>query len=307
MPPNLQPVTLKFTRRRAAKVIGSLADRDKAPKEGEAVKGILVTQNFNSKIIAAEELSTYTQLRVGSMSSKLHVPFAGQVETVRLFLNEMFSGVTEQIIKSDENVNTVSIFGLHENKVRNLNCPNLLNSLRMYAINIMSLWLLNQVTVTAGRTKGVATVEWDANPVGDLLADAIIALLMHAQGSAASIRITSQPCSHNKVKSEEPPLKKSREDNIIVHRLNLVFELLSNQFQDVESSYEQYSGEFTIHTGMTDADGNEIICTARVAFKDDQGTNAKIAVECVDGKVANNVRACLKNLTDAAAPIKLLG
>ena len=53
MPPNLQEVKLKFSRRRSAKVMGSLADRDEEdtlPVEGkgEGVEGILVTQNFNS-------------------------------------------------------------------------------------------------------------------------------------------------------------------------------------------------------------------------------------------------------------------
>ena len=37
MPPNLQEVKLKFTRRRSAKVMGSLANQDEEPKEGQPV------------------------------------------------------------------------------------------------------------------------------------------------------------------------------------------------------------------------------------------------------------------------------
>ena len=53
------------------------------------------------------------------------------------------------------------------------------------------------ITIATGITPGIATVEWNASPVNDILADSIIALLMHAQSSAASIRITSKPCNHN--------------------------------------------------------------------------------------------------------------
>ena len=76
-----------------------------------------MTQNFNSKIVSPEELSTYSQLRVGSVSSVLHVPFAGQTDTVRLFFNEMFSEITETGIESDDDKDVV-MFNLHDNQVR---------------------------------------------------------------------------------------------------------------------------------------------------------------------------------------------
>ena len=121
MPPNLQEVKLKFARRRSAKVMGSLADREKEPVEGEEVTGILVTHNFQSKIVAAEDLAAYTPLRVGSIFSKLHVPFVGALSTVRLFLTEMFAGVTETEEEptegSEEGAAKPITFALHEGKV----------------------------------------------------------------------------------------------------------------------------------------------------------------------------------------------
>ena len=116
MPPNLQTVSLKFARRRSAKVMGSLAMRESEPGEGEEVKGILVTHNFASKVVKPEDLATYTPLRVGSIKSKLHVPFYGSVETLRLFLSEMFAGITESEVVEEEK--TCIKFSLHQNKVR---------------------------------------------------------------------------------------------------------------------------------------------------------------------------------------------
>jgi cleavage and polyadenylation specificity factor subunit 3 len=95
--------------------MGSLAARQE-PAEGEEVQGVLVTHNFTSKIVKPEDLATYTPLRVGSISSKLHVPFAGSIETLRLFLFEMFSGITETQV--EENDKTCTKFALHQNKVK---------------------------------------------------------------------------------------------------------------------------------------------------------------------------------------------
>jgi cleavage and polyadenylation specificity factor subunit 3 len=117
MPPNLQEVKFKFPRRRSAKVMGSLADKASEPREGEAVQGILVTHNFHSKIVSPEDLSTYTPLRVGSISSKLHVPVVASVSTLELFLNEMFSGVTQTEHGRGMDGATITTFGLHQDQV----------------------------------------------------------------------------------------------------------------------------------------------------------------------------------------------
>ncbi|KAI2509113.1 Pre-mRNA 3'-end-processing endonuclease polyadenylation factor C-term [Fragilaria crotonensis] len=129
MPPNLQEVKLKFARRRSAKVMGSLADRDGDLQEAEEVKGIMVTHNFSTKIVAPEDLATYTPLRVGSIASKLHVPFAGSVDTLKLFLNEMFVGVTQTTVTNDDNdyddkdsiaapATATTVFGLSDDQIK---------------------------------------------------------------------------------------------------------------------------------------------------------------------------------------------
>ena len=115
MPPNLQTVSLKFARRRSAKVMGSLATRDSEPAEGEEVKGVLVTHNFASKVVKPEDLATYTPLRVGSIYSKLHVPFSGSIETLRLFLSEMFAGINET--ETEEDGKVCNKFSLHQDNV----------------------------------------------------------------------------------------------------------------------------------------------------------------------------------------------
>jgi hypothetical protein len=279
MPPNLQTVSLKFARRRSAKVMGSLAERDEEPKEGESVAGVLVTHNFHSKIVKPEDLATYTPLRVGTINSKLHVPFGGSIDTLRLFLNEMFAGVSESEVKDG-----ATMFGLHENKV----------------------------TVTLGKSKSVAVVEWEASPAGDVIADAVIALLMHAQSSAASIRLTSKPCRHPRSTDDNDrrSSKKAKEEDLIGSRLKLIADTLRDQFEEVEAVYEGNTGSFEIKTDTpleaeaADEDGI-VTCTLKVVFHDPSGQSAEISVECPDSKLASNVQECIKNLAAAAAPVKI--
>jgi len=361
MPTNIQPITLKFQRRRAAKVMGSLADRrrpadalhtidddndedddtkvaniaENLPIEGESVQGILVTQNFQSKIVSPEDMRTYTPLRVGSLSSKLHVPFSGggggngmegedsgnsstgvgvgagtAVGTLRLFLNEMFCGVSE-VWKDDlvEGGNAVVVFGLHN----------------------------DEVTLTTGRTKGIATVEWKASTVGDILADSVVALLMHAQSSAASIRLSGKPCFHRQPSNDddtdstdgpEPANKRVRGENDgnddvetstttpkqtrTERILRLFHTTLLQQFATVEAVYEgalRVSFEIQTDAGLESGslgEGNMLLCNVMIEFENGTlSTDAKITVECEDEKLGENVRDCLKNVALTAAPLKL--
>jgi len=278
MPPNNIEVKLKFSRRRSAKVMGSLADRPSEPQEGEDISGILVTQNFNSKILSPEDLPTYTPLRLGSVSSKLHVPFAGQVPTLRLFLREMYGDVTEQETGEIVDGTSVVVFGLHE----------------------------SQVTITTGKTKGIATVLWKASPITDILADSVIALLMHAQSSAASIRLTSKPCSHGRDIEDEGKPNTKRPKSIF----QVFYDTLSQQFKTVEAVYEARRATFEVRTdaGLESGAllaGEELVCNVSVHFKEKDSPEAKVTVECTDAKLASNVQECLHRIADASAPVRI--
>jgi Pre-mRNA 3'-end-processing endonuclease polyadenylation factor C-term/Beta-Casp domain/Zn-dependent metallo-hydrolase RNA specificity domain len=223
MPPNLQEVKLKFARRRSAKAMGSLANNNGSnnnnttttnePVEGQAVKGILVTHNFHSKLVAPQDVATYTPLRLGSIASKLHVPFAGSVETLRVFFNEMFAGVTELELEQQPEP---SIGGEGASGTTTVDS----STTRPSTVVVFSFRELVKVTVGARQSPTSTTsnsnssnrfspctaiVEWEANPQGDVLADAIVALILQAQSCAASIRLTSKPCRHPRDDGSMPP------------------------------------------------------------------------------------------------------
>lgn len=309
MPPNQIEVKLKFPRRRSAKVMGTLADRETEPIEGENVRGILVTHNFHSKIVSPKDLSTYTPLRVGSIASKLHVPFMGSIETLKLFLNEMFAGVTEEnLIVKDEIDNNNMIpkaFHLHGGQVRIFIY---FNTTKRQKDNYWFAWLFSsiQVKIKTGIKKGVATVEWQASPAGDVIADSVVALLMHAQSSTASIRLSSKPCRHSidaGLAENEQISKKQRDDmnEEVESRLRFVHSLLKDQFRHVEVVYEGNKASYEIVTDSglestiaLDEDG-KLKCNITVDIDKDFGNNAKVSIECQDKKMATNIQTTIRN------------
>ena len=316
MPPNQIEVKLKFARRRSAKVMGQLAsgavpfkadnndkdadtvkidDSHRLPVEGEVVEGILVTQNFQSKVVTPSDIATYTPLRVGSIASKLHVPFAGSIHTLQLFLHEMFANITEQPIIDE----TESSF---EN-----------DSERGSTTPIMYTLHNGDVQIKMGQRPRVVTVEWQASPAGDVIADAVVALIMHAQSSAASIRYTSKPCHHPRDVSssltddEETTQKKIRSEDLVSNRLRFIRTILKEQFQNVEAVYDAYKGiyEIVTDTGFDNASAVDgaLHCQVTVEFDDALATTAKITVECQDQKVAANIQTTLQNAITAAAAV----
>jgi hypothetical protein len=281
-----------------------------------------------TKIVAPQDLARFTPLRLGAIRSKLHVPFAGSVDTLRLFLTEMFSGITESTVGAttpdadtgDGNegaptTTTTTTFGLHGDQVR--------RSLRVRLwrvcagpLTILSYTLPPQVKVVLGPSKGAAIVEWLASPAGDMIADSVIALIMHAQSSSASIRLTSRPCRHprddeplNELDEEAIKKQRSETGDLAQERLRFLYVTLKDQFDQVEASYEGNRGTFEIVTDAglegseLDEDGR-LRCVVEVRLDGNSASGAEIKVESKDSTLAANVQSCLRNVAAAFTPLE---
>ena len=147
----------------------------------------------------------------------------------------------------------------------------------------------------------MTTVEWDCSPVGDVIADSLVALIMHAQSSAASIRLTGRPCRHRQKKARDG-------DTEAEEHLRTVHKALSDQFMSVEATYEAMKGTFEIKLDTSDSELGEnsgLVCSATVQFDSSLEDTAKVTVECDDEKLAANVRSCIQNVVAASAPIAI--
>jgi len=174
-----------------------------------------------------------------------------------------------------------------------------------------------QVSITLGAERGVATVEWEASPAGDVIADSVVALLMHAQSSVASIRLTSKPCRHPReadlLPSEQAEKKQRSSDedaDDMTSHLRFLHAVLKEQYENVEGVYERNKATFEIQTdaglGTDTMDEDGILrCSVQIEFLDTAGTSAKVTVESKDKKLAQNIQDCLHNAVASTNAVKL--
>ena len=160
----------------------------------------------------------------------------------------------------------------------------------------------------------MAIVKWKATPATDIVADALIALIMHAQSSAAAIRLSSTPCRHGSQVVNDSEVDgegdvQMNDVSLTENRLRLIADTLKDQFENVEVVYEGNSASYEIKTDTSLTPGiiqeNEhLTCTVNVSFPDDSGGIAEIRVECLDELLAANIQECIRNLTRFAAPLR---
>jgi Pre-mRNA 3'-end-processing endonuclease polyadenylation factor C-term len=172
------------------------------------------------------------------------------------------------------------------------------------------------VSIKTGFQRGVATVEWKASPAADVIADSVVALLMHAQTSAASIRLSSKPCRHpSDIEALDDdgivtsPTKKQRDDtntnvsvsDVVESRLRYVHGILKEQFKTVEAVYDSNVGSFEILTDsgletiIQSNDDGKVTCAITVTVDPVSASNAEIRIECADEKFATSIRKMLKD------------
>ena len=121
---------------------------------------------------------------------------------------------------------------------------------------------------------------------------------MHSQSSAASIRLTSKPCRHRSIKTEDPPSKKAKS----VHQsfLEDLSKMLSNhdQFEAVQANISENSATFELQTEMLlnaeSGQSESLKCEVQVHLDTDREMNMKVRVNCEDEKLAKSIRDCIR-------------
>ncbi|KAI4469267.1 cleavage and polyadenylation specificity factor family member [Holotrichia oblita] len=138
-PRNTHAVELYFRGEKTAKVMGTLAvDR---PKPGNTISGILVKRNFNYHVLAANDLSKYTDMSMTQVMQRQSIHYGGSLSVLRHLITQV-AGIIETI-EGDK---------------------------KMRAFNAIEISVENKII----------SLEWVANPVNDMYADAIVAAVLQA-------------------------------------------------------------------------------------------------------------------------------
>ncbi|KAI9330277.1 cleavage and polyadenylation specificity factor subunit 3-I-like protein [Zopfochytrium polystomum] len=168
-PKNCEAVELYFRGEKLVKTMGSLAAKTQKPNT--RLEGILVSKDYTYRLIAPSDLQEFTDLVPARISQRLVLPNQAPLSLIRWHLDSIYGSSNE-----DEDDDSFVVF--------------------------------HTVTVTdLGKNRIV--LEWEGNAVNDMIADSVVAVIMQAQASPASVKATksTRSCSHEprvKVKTEEP-------------------------------------------------------------------------------------------------------
>ncbi|KAK4885339.1 hypothetical protein RN001_001610 [Aquatica leii] len=112
------------------------------PKPGNTLSGILVKRNFNYHVLGPEDLAKYTDMSMSQVMQRQSIHYAGSISVLRYLVTQI-AGLLETI-EGDR---------------------------KMRAFNAVDITIENKIV----------TLEWLANPVNDMYADALVAAILQAE------------------------------------------------------------------------------------------------------------------------------
>lgn len=148
-PRNTHAVELYFKGEKTAKVMGSLAA--KKVENGDKVSGILVKRDFKYHVLAASDLSKYTDMSMSTVTQRQSLQFSGSPASLKTLL-ESIGGIG-------------SVEVLDNNK-------------KFRAFDHVDITFDGKVVI----------LEWKANPVSDMFSDTILASLMQVELHSSKIK-----------------------------------------------------------------------------------------------------------------------
>lgn len=235
-PKNCQTVEIEFRLEKMAKIVGKLA-AEVAPAAGNVitgaedryVSGVFVRKDFNDRILAVEDLSTYTSLSTSLITQSVKVPFMHSLDTLKVFLRQLYD-----FVEIEEQL------PVHEMEVK-------VEKQKMQAFTVLTvLETVRLVYKVSGKAReDHILMEWESNPTNDVVSDSIICILMSIDSSPAAAKLVSAPCCHSQL--EERSLKKQKTfgdsvDDIIAS----FYKVLEHQFASENVVYDKDAMRFSI-------------------------------------------------------------
>ncbi|TFK74049.1 Metallo-hydrolase oxidoreductase [Pluteus cervinus] len=158
-PRNLEELNLSFRGERVAKAIGTLADT--VPQSNDVLSGLLVAKDYSYTLLDPRDLKDFAGLSTCSVTQRQRIVLGVQWELVKWHLTGMYGGVEEGLDR--DGVPTMRVMGV--------------------------------VDVKHTQTHQL-TLEWESSASNDMIADSTLALITGIDSSPASVKLTTQPHSH---------------------------------------------------------------------------------------------------------------
>jgi len=268
-PKNTQKVDLEFKSEKIAKVVGLLAapvegyrGEDEKPnllkgKEGSIVSGVLVHKNFAHTIMASSDLATFTELKTTTLVQKLTIPFHQTFFMLHSSLKLMYENLE---LSSFNEQQTVKILGM--------------------------------VTVSSTPQSQVI-VEWNSNPINDMVADSVISMILYVESNPASIK--ALPPKILEVKSEfkqEAPSRNFDNEKRVLALLEAQFGTFKVISQGVSKEGKEGQGDepeqphLVVHLSWGEGEDAEVDITQSIVRCESQFLRERLEVSMARGWAA---------------------
>jgi cleavage and polyadenylation specificity factor subunit 3 len=178
MPRNNEAVKFRFYEEKVVRLVGSLADRALAP--GARITGLLVHHDFETLLLAPNEVSRFTQLASHALVQKLHVPYRATFAMLKAFVTAMYADTVEAPAVPGGGGAAAGGAGVGGGR----------SDVPRQCLTVARL-----VTVSHHPPDRVI-LSWQASPVADMVAESLLAVIAQAEVSVASVKATSKPCAH---------------------------------------------------------------------------------------------------------------
>jgi len=292
-PKNCQVVKLPFRVDKVAKVMGAAAME--MPVEGASVSGLLVRKGFTHTVVQPQDLADCTPLTTSTITQRQLVPTSRPFVEVRFALEALFEGmeqlrvVTTKVdgpaeqasapaeegdVKADgEAAAPSSTKPAADAKAADEQPPR--QALRV------GEWLIVE---EGERRPGAAphvVLQWESDPVADMLADSVVAIILQMQDSPIARAETAR----------EAALRAEDMEGVRKAELEIVHKLMQAHFGPAQLDEE--AGCIAFETAGAP-------CTVH-----HQPHPAMALVECVDEALKTRVERVLKRLEGALRPVVL--
>ncbi|KAG0801367.1 hypothetical protein G6F62_006727 [Rhizopus arrhizus] len=172
-PKNCDTVKLHFRGEKMAKTIGRLAA--KYPTENQALNGVLLVKDFQLNIMSPEDLNELGGLITTVITQRQVVPFNAGIGLLKWQLEMVFGTIKETELSKEKDGQEGTTFRVFD------------------TVDVKKL--------ASGPNH--VTLEWIGNAMNDMVADSVLAIILAIDSSPASVKVSSQRCSHDHGIKEE--------------------------------------------------------------------------------------------------------
>lgn len=190
MPRNNEALRFRFQEEKVIRLIGKLAEKTLRP--GVRLQGILVHHEFETLLLQPSELARFTPLATHSLRQRLHVPYRSSFAMLKAFVTAMYADTQEQDVDAE---------GQSASFTANIKLDK--SALALSKLKKRALAVAGGMVVATHYPPDRVVLSWAASPIGDMVADSLVAVLAQAEVSQASIKASSRPCSHDHSESGE--------------------------------------------------------------------------------------------------------